>query len=61
MIFTLGAGISLAFLPIVFFFVPESIGFLERRRPPGAEQRIGQTLGHMGHHETFQMAVHEEQ
>ena len=61
MIFTLGAGISLAFLPIVFFFVPESIGFLERRRPPGAEQRIGQTLGRMGHHETFQMAVHEEQ
>ena len=61
MIFHFGALVSLVFLPIVFFLVPESIGFLERRRPAGAESRIADTLQRMGHDQPFQMASHDEE
>jgi MFS family permease len=60
MIFSAGALVSLVFLPIVYFFVPESIGFLERRRPAGAQARIAGTLGRMGYDEPFEMASHDE-
>lgn len=38
--FYLGALISFVFIPLVYLFVPETISFLERRRPQGALERI---------------------
>ncbi len=55
-IFLFGSAASACFLPVVYFFVPESIGFLERRRPTGAEQQISATLHKIGHNEDFHMA-----
>ena len=52
-IFTFGAWISFAFIPVVLFLVPESIGFLERRRPKGFEEKLGKTLAQLGHDESF--------
>jgi|SaaInl5LU_22_DNA_1037371.scaffolds.fasta_scaffold13042_1 MFS family permease len=61
MIFFGGALIGLILLPIVFFLVPESIGFLERRRPANAQNRIAGTLHRMGYDEPFEMASHEDE
>ena len=58
-IFLFGSLVSACFIPLVYFLVPESIGFLERRRPAGAEQRLAKTLHQMGHDEGFEMASHE--
>ncbi len=55
-IFKLGALISLLFIPVVLLLVPESIGFLERRRPAGFEARIRKNLHQMGHDEPFQIS-----
>ena len=38
--FYLGAGLSFVFIPLVFILVPETISFLERKRPKGALARI---------------------
>jgi len=59
-IFHFGALISLIALPIVFFLAPESVGFLERRRPAGADVRIANTLRRLGHDTRFQMAAHDD-
>jgi MFS family permease len=60
-IFFGGALFSLVFIPIVFFLVPESIGFLERRQPANARNRIAATLQRMGYREPFEMASHEDE
>lgn len=52
-IFTFGAWISLAFIPVVVFLVPESIAFLERRRSAGFAEKIGVTLKKIGFDEGF--------
>lgn len=59
-IFLFGAMVSAGFLPLVYFLVPESIGFLERRRPPNAQARIAKTLRQIGHSESFEMAAIED-
>lgn len=56
-IFTFGAWISFAFIPVVVFLVPESIGFLERRRPYGFAEKIGTTLEKIGFDESFDSSV----
>ncbi|TLZ06379.1 MAG: MFS transporter, partial [Gammaproteobacteria bacterium] len=38
-VFLYGAWATSGFLPIVWLLVPESVAFLDRRRPPGALQR----------------------
>ena len=38
--FYLGALLSFVFIPLVYLFVPETISFLERRRPRDALERI---------------------
>lgn len=48
-IFLLGAGLTAAFIPIVWFLVPETVAFLERKRPAGALHRINATLARYGH------------
>ena len=37
--FYLGAALSFIFLPLVYFFVPETISFLERKRPDNALEK----------------------
>lgn len=48
-VFYLGTVMTAAFLPLVFFFVPESVHWLARKQPAGALDRINGTLRRMGH------------
>ncbi len=43
-IFEFGAWATVAFIPLVWFFVPETPSFLNMRRPVGALERINKTL-----------------
>jgi len=47
--FYLGAAVSLVFIPIVYLWVPETVSFLNRRRPDNALERIKKTFGTLGH------------
>ena len=48
-VFLYGAWATTGFLPFVWWLVPESVAFLDRRRPPGALQRINRILVRFGH------------
>lgn len=48
-VFLLGAGATIALLPLIWFFMPESISYLARARPEGAFEKINNTLKRMGH------------
>lgn len=48
-VFLFGAIITASFLPLVWFLLPESIGFLATRGGPTALDRINATLRRMGH------------
>ena len=48
-IFTFGGWATAAFIPIVFFLVPESPVFLDRLRKPGALEKINRSLARFGH------------
>lgn len=48
-IFQLGGVVTLIFIPIVFFFAPESIAFEARRGGAGALGSVNATLARMGH------------
>ncbi|HEX4997208.1 MAG TPA: MFS transporter [Terriglobia bacterium] len=48
-VFYLGAITSLILLPLVYFFVPESVHWLMHKRPTRALDQINQTLRRMGH------------
>lgn len=48
-VFHFGAVVTLAFIPIVWFILPETIPFLCQKRPTDALQRINRTLQRMGH------------
>jgi len=48
-VFLYGAWATSGFLPIVWLLVPESVAFLDRRRPPGALERINRILVRFGH------------
>lgn len=50
-VFEFGAAATGAFLIIVWFFLPESIGYLARKQPVGALEKINKTLKKMGHEE----------
>ncbi|MCG8314729.1 MAG: MFS transporter [Pseudomonadales bacterium] len=47
--FYLGAALSFIFLPLVYFFVPETISFLERKRPDNALEKIQKIMSSLGH------------
>ena len=47
-IFQFGAIVAALFVPLVWFRAPESIEFLMHRRPPGALDRVNETLARMG-------------
>lgn len=48
-IFMFGAVITAIFLPVAWFVLPESIGFLLEKRPSGALERTNAVLKRMGH------------
>ena len=48
-VFYFGGFVTLTFLPIVWFLLPETIPFLCQRRPAGALERINRGLARMGH------------
>ena len=48
-VFYFGAAVTAAFIPLVYFFVPESVHWLARKQPDGALEKINATLKRMGH------------
>jgi MFS family permease len=44
-----GAVATALFIPLVYFFVPESVSWLCRKQPAGALERVNATLKRMGH------------
>jgi benzoate transport len=49
LVFYFGGIVTLAFVPIVWFLLPETIPFLCQKRPAGALERINRSLVRMGH------------
>ena len=47
-IFYFGAVMTMAFIPVVFLFMPESLHWLIAKRPGGALAKINRTLGRFG-------------
>jgi len=48
-VFLLGFGMTLVMIPIVFFFVPETVAWQIRNQRPGTLDKINATLRKMGH------------
>ena len=48
-VFAFGAWATAVFIPIVWFLVPESVAFLDRRRAPNALEKINRILARFGH------------
>jgi benzoate transport len=48
MVFEFGAIATSAFIPLVWFLIPETPAFLAERRPPGALLRINRTFARFG-------------
>jgi len=48
-VFYLGGCTTALFIPLVFWFIPESVHWLAQKQPQGALQRINSTLRRMGH------------
>lgn len=48
-VFVLGAALTVAIIPLVWFFLPESLEFLIERRPARALERVNALLRRMGH------------
>ncbi|QAY76438.1 MFS transporter [Sphingosinicella sp. BN140058] len=48
-VFYFGGGVTLAFLPIVWWLLPETIPFLCQKQGPGALAKVNRALARMGH------------
>jgi MFS family permease len=48
-VFLLGFGMTLTMIPIVFFFVPETVAWQVRNQKPGTLEKLNRTLKRMGH------------
>lgn len=59
-VFQFGAWVTLVFIPIVWFLVPETPAFLDRRRSPGALERINRILARFGHAPAQALTVWDE-
>lgn len=54
-VFLTGAAISFAFIPLVYFLVPESVSFLERSGQPRAREKIERIINKLGHDVKFKL------
>ncbi|WP_211183522.1 MFS transporter [Thalassotalea sp. Y01] len=59
--FYLGAAMSLLFIPLVYALVPESISFLERKRPDGALLRIQNIMANLKHSVPLALQIRDSQ
>jgi benzoate transport len=57
-VFIFGGGVTAAFIPLVWFLLPESVAFLDRQRKPGALEGINRILTRFGFEPT--MALTQE-
>ena len=48
-VFIFGATMTFIFIPLIWYFLPESIEYLTQKRPAGALEKINKTLKRMGH------------
>ena len=48
-VFAFGALVSAAFIPLVWFLVPETIAYLAHRRPANVLERVNAVLRRLGH------------
>lgn len=48
-VFTFGGWATATFIPLVWFLVPETPAFLDRKRPAGALEKINHTFTRFGH------------
>src|SRR5690606_17604055 len=48
-VFYLGFAMTLAMIPVVYFFVPETIAWQVRNAKPGTLEKVNATLKRMGH------------
>lgn len=48
-VFYLGAAATAAFIPLVYFLIPESVHWLTRKQPARALERINSAMKRMGH------------
>jgi MFS transporter, AAHS family, vanillate permease len=48
-VFYFGCIMTTVFIPLVFFFVPESVHWLARKQPAGALERINRAMRKIGH------------
>src|SRR5690606_5279213 len=61
-VFYFGCAATVLFIPIVYFFVPESIHWLARKQPKDALVRINRTLKHLGQPQVESLPViHEDE
>lgn len=59
--FFLGAGLSSVFIPLVYYFVPESVSYLNRKRPVGALEKIGVIMSRLGHMASYRLLPIQEE
>ena len=48
-VFYFGGLVTVAFIPLVWFLLPETVPFLCQKRPRGALEKINRSLARMGH------------
>ena len=48
-VFYFGCAATIAFIPLVYFLIPESVHWLSRKQPAGALETINRALRRMGH------------
>src|SRR5688500_803734 len=48
-VFYFGCAVTVAFIPLVYFIIPESVHWLARKQPAGALDTINRALRRMGH------------
>jgi benzoate transport len=48
-VFYFGCGITIVFIPLIYFLIPESVHWLARKQPIGALEKINRTLKRLGH------------
>jgi benzoate transport len=56
-VFMFGGAVTAAFIPIVWFLLPESVDFLDRQRKPGALETINRILTRFGHESTAALTL----
>jgi benzoate transport len=48
-VFYFGAAVTVTFIPLVYFLMPESVHWLARKQPNGALEKINRAMARMGH------------